>query len=426
MAVKKFDVDKGVNVRFKDVAGMEENKFELQEFVDFLKNPKKYHKLGAKIPKGAIMYGPPGTGKTMLAKACAGEAGVSFFYTSGSDFVEMYVGVGSSRVRELFQQAKDNAPSIIFIDEIDAIGKKRESGPVTNDERDSTLNQLLVEMDGFGTDEEVVVFAATNRKDMLDSALTRSGRFDRSIQVNLPDIEGRKQIFKVHLAKLPLSEEQIERFSNRMATVTPGFSGSEIANVCNEAAIICARAGRSEIVPMDFENAVDRVIAGLEMKRMKNQKSIERVAIHESGHGLVGWFLKGGSPLIKLTIIPRSKGSLGFAQYLPTEESLKYEDTLRDELAVILGGRIAEEVFFEEVSTGAYDDLQKAYNIAHSIVTQYGMTEKIGLVQFPTHPYGFKGFSEETNQVLVNDLDNRRRDQEIDHRGRIQGQENNY
>lgn len=407
MSVKKFDVDKGVLVRFKDVAGMEENKFELQEFVDFLKNPKKYHRLGAKIPKGAIMYGPPGTGKTMLAKACAGEAGVSFFYTSGSDFVEMYVGVGASRVRELFQQAKEYAPAIIFIDEIDAIGKKRESGPVTSDERDSTLNQLLVEMDGFGTDDEVVVFAATNRKDMLDNALTRAGRFDRSIQVNLPDIDGRQQIFKVHLAKLPLTEEQIERFSTRLATVTPGFSGSEIANVCNEAAIICARSGRTEIIPMDFENAVDRVIAGLEMKRLKSKKSIERVAIHESGHGLVGWFLKGGSPLIKLTIIPRSKGSLGYAQYLPTEESLKYEETLKDEIAVILGGRIAEEIFFGEVTTGAYDDLQKAHKIAHSIVTQYGMTDKLGLVQFPIHPYGLKGFSEETSQVLFALLDYR-------------------
>lgn len=396
---KKFEVEKSVAVRFKDVAGMEENKFELQEFVDFLKNPKKYHKLGAKIPRGALMYGPPGTGKTMLAKACAGEAGVSFYYTSGSDFVEMYVGVGAARVRDLFKQAKENAPSIIFIDEIDAIGKKRESGPVTNDERDSTLNQLLVEIDGFGTDDDVVLFAATNRKDILDPALTRSGRFDRSIQVNLPDIEGRLQIFLVHLRKLPLTEEQVEKFAKRLATVTPGFSGSEIANVCNEAAIICARSGRTQIEPSDFESAVDRVIAGLEMKRMKSKKNVEKVAIHESGHGVVGWFLKGGSPLIKLTIIPRSKGSLGYAQYLPTEESLKYEETLKDEIAVILGGRIAEEVFFGEVTTGAYDDLEKAYRNAEAIVLQYGMTDKLGLVQFPTNPYGLKAFSEETNQV---------------------------
>lgn len=378
---------------------MEENKYELQEFVDFLKNPKKYHKLGARIPRGAIMYGPPGTGKTMLAKACAGEAGVSFYYTSGSDFVEMYVGVGAARVRDLFKQAKANAPAIIFIDEIDAIGKKRDSGPVTNDERDSTLNQLLVEIDGFGTNDDVVLFAATNRKDILDPALTRSGRFDRSIQVNLPDIEGRLQIFMVHLRKLPLKESQVQTFAKRLATVTPGFSGSEIANVCNEAAIICARNGRTIIEPNDFENAVDRVIAGLEMKRMKSKKNVEKVAIHESGHGVVGWFLKGGSPLIKLTIIPRSKGSLGYAQYLPTEESLKYEDTLKDEIAVILGGRIAEEIFYGEVTTGAYDDLEKAYRTAEAIVMQYGMTEKIGLVQYPTNPYGLKAFSEETNQV---------------------------
>lgn len=378
---------------------MQENKFELQEFVDFLKNPKKYHRLGARIPRGAIMHGPPGTGKTMLAKACAGEAGVSFYYTSGSDFVEMYVGVGAARVRDLFKQAKENAPSIIFIDEIDAIGKKRDAGPVTNDERDSTLNQLLVEIDGFGTNDDVVLFAATNREDILDPALLRSGRFDRSIQINFPDIEGRMQIFQVHLRKLPLKEEQVERFSKRLATVTPGFSGSEIANVCNEAAIICARNNRTVIEPNDFESAVDRVIAGLEMKRMKSKKSVEKVAIHESGHGIVGWFLKGGSPLIKLTIIPRSKGSLGYAQYLPTEESLKYEETLKDEIAVILGGRIAEEVFFGEITTGAYDDLQKAQKTAEAIVMQYGMTEKIGLVQYPSNPYGFKAFSEETNQV---------------------------
>ena len=350
------------------------------------------------------MYGPPGTGKTMLAKACAGEAGVSFYYTSGSDFVEMYAGVGAARVRDLFKQAKANAPAIIFIDEIDAIGKKRDSGPVTNDERDSTLNQLLVEIDGFGTNDDVVLFAATNRKDILDPALTRSGRFDRSIQVNLPDIEGRLQIFMVHLRKLPLEESQVQTFAKRLATVTPGFSGSEIANVCNEAAIICARNGRTIIEPNDFENAVDRVIAGLEMKRMKSKKNVEKVAIHESGHGVVGWFLKGGSPLIKLTIIPRSKGSLGYAQYLPTEESLKYEDTLKDEIAVILGGRIAEEIFYGEVTTGAYDDLEKAHRTAEAIVMQYGMTEKIGLVQYPTSPYGLKAFSEETNQVDTIDV----------------------
>lgn len=378
---------------------MEESKFELTEFVDFLRNPKRYHKLGAKIPRGAILYGPPGTGKTMLAKACAGEAGVSFFYTSGSEFVEMYVGVGAGRVRDLFKQAKEHAPSIIFIDEIDAIGKKRESGPVTSDERDSTLNQMLVEMDGFGTDDDVVIFAATNRKDILDPALTRSGRFDRAIQINLPDIDGRYNIFKVHLVKLNLTEAEIEKYAKRLATVTPGFSGSEIANVCNEAAIMTARAGRDKVLPKDFEGAVDRVIAGLEMKRL-TKKNVEKVAVHESGHGLVGWFLRGGSPLIKLTIVPRSKGSLGFAQYLPSEEGLKYEETLKDEIAVILGGRIAEEVFFGEVTTGAFDDLQKAYQLAYSIVTQYGMTEKVGLVQLPDNEYGYKIYSEQTSQVI--------------------------
>ena len=378
---------------------MEENKFELMEFVDFLKNPSKYHRLGAKIPRGAIMYGPPGTGKTMLAKACAGEAGVSFYYTSGSEFVEMYVGVGASRVRDLFKNAKENAPAIIFIDEIDAIGKKRDSGPVTNDERDNTLNQLLVEIDGFGTDDDVVIFAATNRKDILDPALTRSGRFDRAVQINLPDIEGRMSIFKVHLRKLHLSETEIEKYAKRLATITPGFSGSEIANVCNEAAILCARANREKVVPSDFESAVDRVIAGLEMKRL-SKKSIERVAIHESGHGLVGWFLRGGSPLIKLTIVPRSKGSLGYAQYLPSEAALKDEESLKDEIAVILGGRVAEEVFFGEVTTGAYDDLQKVHQIAYSLVTQYGMTQRLGLVQLPDNPYGYKIYSEETSQVV--------------------------
>lgn len=400
---KKFEVDRNVQVRFKDVAGMEESKFELMEFVDFLKNPGKYHKLGAKIPRGAIMYGPPGTGKTMLAKACAGEAGVSFYYTSGSEFVEMYVGVGASRVRDLFKNAKENAPSIIFIDEIDAIGKKRDSGPLTNDERDNTLNQLLVEIDGFGTDDDVVILAATNRKDILDPALTRAGRFDRAVQVNLPDIAGRCAIFKVHLAKLNLSEEEIEKYSKRLATITPGFSGSEIANVCNEAAIMCARANRDKVTPADFEGAVDRVIAGLEMKRL-SKKSVERVAVHESGHGIVGWFLRGGSPLIKLTIVPRSKGSLGYAQYLPSEDGLKYEDALKDEIAVILGGRIAEEVFFGDVTTGAYDDLQKAQKIAYSIVTQYGMTDAIGLVQLPDDPYGYKIYSEETSQIVDREI----------------------
>ena len=402
--IKQFQVDKNVKVKFQDVAGMEESKLEIQEFVDFLKNPKKYHKLGAKIPRGAMMYGPPGTGKTMLAKACAGEAGVNFYYTSGSEFVEMYGGVGASRVRQLFKEAKENSPAIIFIDEIDAIGRKRDSGPGSNDEKDTTLNQLLVELDGFGTEQAIVVFAATNRKDILDPALTRSGRFDRAIEVSLPDIEGRQQIFKVHLQPLNLDAQEIDKYSKRLATITPGFSGSEIANICNEAAILAARDNRVKANANDFEQAVDRVIGGLEMKRLSSKKSIEKVAIHESGHGVVAWFLEGGSPLLKLTIIPRSKGSLGYAQYLPSEESLQTTEQLKDQIAVILSGRLAEEEFFGEVTTGAYDDLQKAHRIAEAIVTKFGMSSKIGLVMYPDAQGGFKRYSEETNQLIDEEI----------------------
>ncbi len=402
--IKQFQSDKNVKVRFQDVAGMEESKLEVMEFVDFLKNPKRYQRVGAKLPRGALMYGPPGTGKTMLAKACAGEAGVPFFYTSGSEFVEMYGGVGASRVRQLFKEAKEAAPAIVFIDEIDAIGRKRDSGPGSSDEKDTTLNQLLVELDGFGTDQTVVVFAATNRKDILDPALTRSGRLDRAIEVNLPDIEGRMLIFKVHLTKLNLSDQEIEKYSRRLATITPGFSGSEIANICNEAAILAARDKRDKVIANDFEKAVDRVIGGLEMKRLSSKKSIEKVAIHESGHGVVAWFLEGGSPLLKLTIVPRSKGSLGYAQYLPTEETLQTLEELKDQIAVILSGRLSEEIFFGEVTTGAYDDLQKAHKIAKAIVTTFGMSDKIGLIQHGETEYGTKRYSEETNQLIDEEI----------------------
>ena len=389
-AARKFVVDKNVKVKFKDVAGMDEAKLEIQEFVDFLQNPKKYNDLGAKIPRGALLSGPPGTGKTMLAKACAGEAGVSFYYCSGSEFVEVYVGVGASRVRNLFKEAKENSPAIIFIDEIDAIGKKRATGAGgSNTERESTLNQLLVELDGFNTDESVVVFAATNRKEMLDEALVRTGRFDRDVDVTLPDIDGRKAIFDVHLKPLKLSDEKtIESYAKRLATLTPGFSGSDIANICNEAAILAAREKRPAVTPHDFEMAVERVIGGLEQKRLVTVKEKRQVAVHESGHAVVSWFLEGGDPLLKLTIIPRSKGSLGFAQYLPNETSLETKQNILDKICKILGGRTAEEEFFGEITTGAYDDLQKANDLARKLVTKVGMSEGIGYVNYDENEYG--------------------------------------
>ena len=300
---KKFTVESNIQTKFKDVAGLSQAKLEITEFVDFLKKPEKYRKLGAKIPRGALLSGPPGTGKTLLAKACAGEAGVTFLYTSGSEFVEMFVGVGASRVRSLFKEAKENAPAIIFIDEIDAIGKKRENSiSGGNDERDSTLNQMLVELDGFGTEDDVVVFAATNRKELLDDALIRTGRFDRAIEVTLPDLEGRKEIFDVHLGPLQLSEERtIDKYAKRLATLTPGFSGADIANICNEAAILAARNDRDAVTPHDFEMAVERVIGGLEQKRIVSDEERKTVAVHESGHAVVSWFLEGGDPLLKVT-----------------------------------------------------------------------------------------------------------------------------
>ena len=324
--------------------------------------------------------------------------------TVSSDFVEMYVGVGSSRVRSLFEEAKKNTPAIIFIDEIDAIAQKRDSSPFSSGERESTLNQLLVEMDGFGTNDEIVVFAATNRLDILDPAILRAGRFDRSIEVGLPDLDGRYEVFKVHLKPLNIAEDLMDKYAKRLATITPGFSGSDIANICNEAAILAARNKRTQAIPEDFENAVDRVLAGLEMKRLPSKKAIKKVAVHESGHGAVAWFLEGGNPLLKLTIVPRSKGALGFAQYLPPENSLQTEQELRDAIAVALGGRIAEEVFFGEVTTGAADDLQKVYKYASSLVLKLGMSTKLGYVAYPDSQSGDKRYSEEMSQLIDEEI----------------------
>ncbi|CAD8197839.1 unnamed protein product [Paramecium octaurelia] len=402
--VKQFGFEQNVKVKFNDVAGLDEAKLEIKEFVDFLKKPRKYKEMGAKLPRGALLAGPPGTGKTMVAKACAGEAGVPFFFVSGSDFVEMFVGVGASRVRDLFKQAKAKSPSIIFIDEIDAVGRKRDAKIGGNDERDNTLNQLLVEMDGFGTDTNVIVLAATNRKELLDPALTRPGRFDRSIDITLPDIEGRKQIFMVHLAPIKLDPSKtMEEYARRLATLTPGFSGAEIANLCNEAAIMAARANKTYVDAHDFEMASERVMAGLEKKRIISEEERKTVAFHESGHAVASWFLKGGHPLLKLTIIPRSKGSLGYAQYLPNESSLETKQELLDRICCILGGRVAEEIFFGQVTTGAYDDLKKAYDVAHSIVTKFGMNENIGYVGFEEGQFQ-KPYSDSTNKQIDDEI----------------------
>ncbi|CAD8111866.1 unnamed protein product [Paramecium primaurelia] len=402
--VKQFGFEQNVKVKFKDVAGLDEAKLEIKEFVDFLKKPRKYKEMGAKLPRGALLAGPPGTGKTMVAKACAGEAGVPFFFVSGSDFVEMFVGVGASRVRDLFKQAKAKSPSIIFIDEIDAVGRKRDAKFGGNDERDNTLNQLLVEMDGFGTDTNVIVLAATNRKELLDPALTRPGRFDRSVDISLPDIEGRKQIFMVHLAPLKLDPRKtMEDYARRLATLTPGFSGAEIANLCNEAAIMAARANKIYVDSDDFEMASERVMAGLEKKRTISEEERKIVAYHESGHAVVSWFLQGGHPLLKLTIIPRSKGTLGYAQYLPNESNLESKEELLDRICCILGGRIAEEIFFGQITTGAYDDLKKAYEITHNIVTKFGMSESIGYIGFQEGEF-LKSYSDNTNKKIDDEI----------------------
>ena len=397
-------VDKtNIKITFKDVAGLDEAKEEISEIVDFLKAPLKYTKLGGKIPRGAMLIGPPGTGKTLLAKAVAGEAKVPFFSLSGSDFVEMFVGVGASRVRDLFKQAKEKAPSIIFIDEIDAIGRARGKNSITgsNDERENTLNQLLTEMDGFGTNSGVIVMAATNRSDVLDKALIRPGRFDRQIYVDLPDLIGRKEIFKVHLKPLKMSKQVDVNF---LARQTPGFSGADIANVCNESALIAARKGKKSINKQDFLDAVDRIIGGMEKKsKIISPEEKKTIAFHEAGHATVSWMLQYASPLVKVTIVPRGR-SLGAAWYLPEERQLTTTQQLEDEMCAALGGRAAEELFFKKISTGALSDLEKVTKQAYAMISIYGMNKKVGNISYydsSGQNAGFtKPYSEERAKVI--------------------------
>ncbi len=399
-----FDKDTNVNITFNDVAGLEGAKIEIKEIVDFLKNPKKYTVLGAKIPKGALLVGPPGTGKTLLAKAVAGEAKVPFFSLSGSDFVEMFVGVGASRVRDLFRQAKEKAPCIIFIDEIDAIGRARGKSPAqgANDERENTLNQLLTEMDGFGTNSGVIILAATNRADILDRALMRAGRFDRQIYVDMPDLNERKDIFKVHLKPLKLDNSVDVDF---LAKQTPGFSGADIANICNEAALIAARQDKKEIGKQDFLDAVDRIIGGLEKKnKIISVHEKQVIAYHEAGHAAVSWLLEHASPLVKVTIVPRGR-SLGAAWYLPEERQITTTEQLMDEMCATLGGRAAEEIVFGKISTGALSDLEKITKQAYAMITIYGLNDKIGNISYydstGANEYGFtKPYSERTAQTI--------------------------
>ena len=377
-----FDAESKVKITFEDAAGLDEAKEEIMEIVEFLKNPGKFTKLGGKIPKGALLVGPPGTGKTLLAKAVAGEAGVPFFSLSGSDFVEMFVGVGAARVRDLFKQAKEKAPCIIFIDEIDAIGRSRGRGqvPGANDERENTLNSLLVEMDGFATDSGVIILAATNRPDVLDSALLRPGRFDRQISIDKPDIIGREAIFKVHLKPIKLSKEVDTK---KLAAQTPGFAGAEIANVCNEAALIAARKEKKEVEMKDFHDAIDRVIGGLEKKnKIISPEEKKIVAYHESGHAVAGWYLEHADPLVKVSIVPRGIAALGYAQYLPKEQFLYQTDQLIDEMCMSFGGRVAEDITFNKISTGALSDLERITKMAYSIVTVYGMNKEIGNISY--------------------------------------------
>ena len=405
---KVFDQNTKVKTSFKDVAGLEGAKEEVQEIVDFLKNPDKYTTLGGKIPKGALLVGPPGTGKTLLAKAVAGEAEVPFFSLSGSDFVEMFVGVGASRVRDLFKQAAQKSPSIIFIDEIDAIGRSRGRNNITggNDERENTLNQLLTEMDGFGTDVNVIVIAATNRADVLDKALMRAGRFDRQIYVDLPDKNERKEIFEVHIKPLKLAKDVDIEFLSKQ---TPGFSGADIANVCNEAALVAARASKKSVHHQDFLDAVDRIIGGLEKKnKIITEKERRTIAFHEAGHATVSWMLEHAAPLVKVTIVPRGK-SLGAAWYLPEERQIVETDQMLDEMCATLGGRAAEKVIFNKISTGALNDLEKVTRQARAIVSIYGLNDKIGNITYYDSSgqgeYNFtKPYSELTAQTIDEEI----------------------
>jgi len=399
--IKKEDI----HVTFNDVAGCQQAKMEIMEFVDFLKDSERFTKLGAKIPKGALLCGPPGTGKTLLAKAVAGEAGVPFYSISGSDFIEMFVGVGPSRVRDLFKEARANAPCIIFIDEIDAVGRQRGRGGFSgggNDERENTLNQLLVEMDGFSPTTGIVVIAGTNRVDILDQALTRPGRFDRQITVDRPDLQGRKEIFEVHLKNITL-KGPIEEYAGRLAGLTPGFAGAEIANICNEAAIVAARRKADSVSLEDFEKASDRIIGGLESNKIISAEERSIVAHHEAGHAIAGWFLEHADPLLKVTIIPRTSGALGFAQYLPKEVFLRSEEQLMDLVCMALAGRAAEEVFFGRVTTGASDDLRRVTQLVYGMIKNYGMNNRLGQLVFPSRDNdmpGDKPYSESTAETM--------------------------
>jgi cell division protease FtsH len=407
---KLFEKDENVKVTFKDVAGMEGAKEEVEEVVNFLKNPEKYTNLGGKIPRGALLAGPPGTGKTLLAKAVAGESQVPFFSLSGSDFVEMFVGVGASRVRDLFKQAKEKSPAIIFIDEIDAIGRARGKSNFSggNDERENTLNQLLTEMDGFDSDQHVIILAATNRPDILDKALTRAGRFDRLIYIDLPDLNEREAIFNIHLKKIKLSESLDVKF---LAKQTPGFSGADIANVCNEAALIAARRDKKAVDKQDFLDAVDRIVAGLERKsKLITPDEKKVIAYHEAGHATVSWMLEHAAPLVKVTIVPRGR-SLGAAWYLPEERQITNVDQIQDEMCAALGGRAAEQVIFNKISTGALSDLEKVTKQATSMVTVYGLNTKIGNITYydssGQNEYGFgKPYSEKTAQIIDEEVRN--------------------
>lgn len=405
---KQFNTETAVKVKFKDVAGCDEAKEEIMEFVSFLKEPSRYEKMGAKIPRGAILSGPPGTGKTLLAKATAGEAGVPFFFVSGSEFVEMFVGVGASRVRDLFKTARENAPSIVFIDEIDAIGKARQKGNFSgaNDERENTLNQLLVEMDGFTPADHVVVLAGTNRPDILDKALLRPGRFDRHVNIDKPELTGRQAIFEVHLKKIKLAGDMFD-LKNRLAALTPGFSGADIANVCNEAALIAARNDSHSVKLQHFEQAIERVIGGVERKsKVLSPEEKRVVAYHEAGHAVCGWFLKYADPLLKVSIIPRGQGALGYAQYLPGDIYLLTEQQLKDRMTMSLGGRVSEELHFSSVTSGASDDFKKVTRMATAMVTELGMSSKIGWINYNKKDENdlTKPFSEETGDIIDSEV----------------------